>query len=287
MGVLLIILNQVTHQSEAMIVRRYGKKYGNGGMLFNAILCLFAALFFVVTDKNGLVFTTELVLYGIISCILFATGFYAMYRALVIGSFAITRLVNSFSGLISIFYGMIFLHESSSLLKWIAIIMVFLSVFFLKYQKKDGNKKSEVSLKWMVFVLLSAASNGFITVIMRMQQIKFANSYDNEFMIISLVGAAVILLLLGCVKEREKFATIIKHGSLYGLLAGMFNGATNFLNLAIYLFLPISVATPIRTGVGLVTSFLISICIYKEKFTGIQFVGAIIGIVALVLFKFA
>ncbi|MBQ3123809.1 MAG: EamA family transporter [Clostridia bacterium] len=287
MGVLLIILNQITHQGEGMIVRRYGKKYGAGGMLFNAILCLFSAVFFIVTDKGGLVFTKELVSYGLVSCILFATGFYAMYLALSMGSFAMTRLINSFSGLISIFYGIIFLSEGASLLKWIAIALVFVSAFFMRYQKKSENDTSQFSLMWLIFVLLSAVSNGFIAVLQRMQQLRFDRAYDNEFMIISLVGAAVILLVLGLIKEKEKVVSTVKYGSLYGLFAGMLNGATNFTNLAIYLFIPISAATPIKTGLGLVTSFLISIFIYKEKFTKMQFISAVIGVGALILFKLA
>ena len=117
MGVLLIILNQLTHSGEGMVVRRYGRKYGDGGMMFNAILCLFSAVFFVVTDKGGLVFTKELIVYGIIGCILFAAGFYGAYLALQMGSFAMKRLINSFSGLISIFYGIFFLSDVASLLR--------------------------------------------------------------------------------------------------------------------------------------------------------------------------
>ncbi len=287
MGALLIALQQLTHQGEGMIVRRYGKKYGSGGMLFNAILCLFSAVFFVITDKGGLVFTKELVVYGIISCILFATGFYAIYLALSMGSFAMTRLINSFSGIISILYGVIFLHEETGLLKWIAIALVFLSGFLMRYQKNDDGEKTNLSLKWLIFVLLSAVSSGFITVLQRMQQLRFDKAYDNEFMVISLVGAAVILFVLGLIKEREKLASTVKSGTLYGVGAGLLNGASNFLNFAIYLYIPISAATPIRSGFGMVVSFVISIFLYKEKFTKMQFISAVIGIVALVLFKFA
>ena len=284
MGVLLIILNQITHQGEGMIVRRYGRKYGAGGMLFNAILCLFSAVFFVVTDKGGLVFTKELIVYGIIGCILFAAGFYGAYLALQTGSFAMTRLIISFSGLISIFYGIIFLDEHASVLKWTAIALVFISSFLMKYQK--GGDKS-FSWKWFIFVLITAISNGFISVVQRTQQLKFNHAYNNEFMIISLVGAAVILAVLGIIKERDNFLPTLKKGSLYGVFAGMLNGASNLLNLLIIAEYQLSGSTPIRTGVGLAAGFLISIFIYKEQFRKIQLVGALIAIVALVLFKYA
>lgn len=284
MGVLLIILNQLTHSGEGMVVRRYGRKYGDGGMMFNAILCLFSAVFFVLTDTGGLIFTKELVMYGIIGCILFAAGFYGAYLALQTGSFGMTRLIISFSGLISIFYGIIFLHEQASLLKWIAIALVFVSSFVMKYQK-NGDK--DFSWKWLILVLITAISNGFIAVVQRIQQLRFEHAYDNEFMIISLIGAAVILAIMGIIKEKDNFLPTLKKGSIYGVFAGMLNGATNFLNLLIIAEFQLSGATPIRTGVGLATGFLISIFIYKEKFRKIQLLGALIAIVALVLFKYA
>lgn len=284
MGVLLIILNQITHLGEGMVVRRYGRKYGAGGLMFNAILCLFSAVFFVVTDKGGLVFTKELVLYGIIGCILFAAGFYGAYLALQTGSFGMTRLINSFSGLISIFYGIILLHEPASPLKWIAIALIFISSFIMKYQKGGGK---EFSWKWLMFAVITAVSNGFISVVQRIQQLKFNHAYNNEFMIICLVGAAVILAILGIIKEKDKFLPTLKKGSIYGVFAGMLNGASNFLNLLIISVFQLSGATPIRSGVGLATGFIVSIFIYKEEFKKIQLVGVLIAIVALVLFKYA
>ena len=60
MGYLLILINQAAHQVEGMLVRRYGKKHGAGGLFFNAIICLFAMFFFVLTDKGGFYFPKEL-----------------------------------------------------------------------------------------------------------------------------------------------------------------------------------------------------------------------------------
>ena len=53
MGFLFICLNQAAHQVEGMLVRRYGRKHGAGGMFFNAIICLFSMFFFVITDRDG------------------------------------------------------------------------------------------------------------------------------------------------------------------------------------------------------------------------------------------
>ncbi len=288
MGTLMIILNQVFHQGEGMMVRRYGKKYGSGGMFFNAIICFFAMTFFIFTDEGGLQFPAPIWIYGIIDCIMFAAGFYSVYVSLQLGSYAITKLISSFSAVISILYGIVFLHEKTNIVTYIAFVLIFVSVFLMNYKNEkethDAEKKA-VSFKWFLSVMVTVISNGFISVILRMQQLKFENAYDNEFMIISLGGAFVILFIIGLFTERERFTHIFKHGSLYGAVAGLCNGAANFVNLFILNYIPISIATPLKTGVGIVASFAISVLLYKEKFTKRQLAGAFTGFAALMLLK--
>ena len=287
MGAFLVSLDMFLQQGEGMIVRRYGKKHGDGGMFFNSIICLFSLIFFILTDKNGLVFPKKLFLYGLISCIMFAIGFYAMYVALQYGSYVSTKLISSFSGVISIVYGITFLKEPAGFNTYLGIILVFFSVFLMRYKKKSERDKNDkgFSLKWLLYVLASAISNGFISVISRMQQIRFENSYDNEFMILSFGGVFIALFILGIIKERENFRYIAKYGTLYGIGAGFFNGSKNLVNLAIYLYIPISVATPVKTGLGFILNFIISVFLYKEKFTKQQLISVLLGIVALILFK--
>lgn len=119
-----------------------------------------------------------------------------------------------------------------------------------------------------------------------MQQVKFDKACDNEFMIISLGGAFLLLFVLGLILERERLGKTLKYGTLYGAAAGILNGSMNFLNLAVYIFIPISAATSLKTGLGIVASFLVSVLIYREKFTKMQLASALVGIVALLLLQF-
>lgn len=285
MGTLLIVLEQFIVQSESMIVRRYGKKYGDGGMFFNAFICLFASVFFLLTDKGGLYFPKELWLYGIISCILFATGFYTMYVALATGSYVGAKMFSGFSGIIPITYGILFLKESASATTYIATALIFLSVFLRAYQKPGSNKNESTPLKWYIYLLLSAISNGFISVISRMQQIRFDHAYDNEFMIISFLGSFAFLFTMGLIKERGKLFHVAKYGILYGAGAGLFNGANNLVNLMIFLYLPISLSTPLRQGFGILVGFVIAKFLYKETYTKRELLSIIIGGIAVILFK--
>ena len=288
MGYLFLILKAVAHQSETMVVKKYGQKHQVGGMFFNAVICLFSLVFFAVTDKGGFYFPKELWLYGIISSLMFAGGFYYMYAALKAGSFALTKLLSSFSGVITIFYGIAILRERANYLTYISLALVFVSVFLMNFKRTNADdtaEKKPFSLKWLIYVIIVLVCNGFIAILQKMQQLRFDNACSNEFMIISLGGAFLALAIFGFVLERERFGYIVKHGTLYGMAAGVLNGISNFTGLLMLLYLPISLSTPLNTGAGIVLSFVISIAIYKEKFNKVQLLSAVVGLVALILMK--
>ena len=283
MGILLLFINQVVYQGYGAVTRHYSRKHGSGGLFFNAIVCLFSMMFFVITDNDGFNFSGELFIYGSISVIMFVAGFYSMFLALRIGSYAISILLSSFAGVIAIVYGIVFLNEPATLKTYLGILLSFVSVVLMNTVKKGSEESKGFSAKWFICILITVLANGFIAVLSRMQQIRFNNQCDNEFMIISLGGAFLLLLIYALVKERNNMASVLKHGGLYGAAAGTLNGLMNFVQLLSYLYLPISAVTSIKTGLATVCSFAVSRIAYKEKFSVAQIFGAVVGVVALLL----
>lgn len=284
MGTLLMALNIIANEAESMIVRQRGRKQAHGGFFFNAIICLFAAVFFIVTDKNSFAFPKELLPYGIASCIFYAGGFYFLYVALSEGSFVGSKMLSAASVLIPVCYGILFLGEAAKPATYAAIVLMILSVFMQVYKKGEDEAKKNSSAKWIVWALLSAICNGFIIVVTRSQQIKFSSAYDNEFMIFSLLGAFAFLITLTLIKEPGMIKKTLKHDMLYGIAAGALNGTKNFLNLLILLYFPVSVSTPLKTVLGYILSFLISAFLYKEPFTKLKLAGILTGVISVILF---
>ena len=67
------------------------------------------------------------------------------------------------------------------------------------------------------------------------------------------------------------------------MAAGICNGINNILILLTYNYLPISLISPFKTGLGMVLSFLVSITLYKERFSRRQWLGIAIAIAAVIL----
>lgn len=287
MGMFLIIVSLLMHQAEGIVVKEYGKRYGKGGMFFNAIICLFALVYFFVAEffsrEYKFYFPNWLWSYGIISGLCYATGFYAMYAALKTGSFGLTKLLSSFGSLIPIVYGIVFLNEQPTNFTYVAVVLVLISVFLMNHKSTD--EKANFSVKWLVCVIASIIANAGIMIVAKSQQLVFDTKCSNEFLMISYALAVAFLIIFGIIYERSQFKSTIKGGSLYGLIAGVFNGMNNVLILLTYRYVPLTIITPVKGALGLVISFVLSVLLYKEKFTKKQIVSVIIGIVAAVLSK--
>lgn len=282
-GMLLVIFGVMMNQSEAVTVRQYGKKYGQGGMIFSGIMCLFAMLYFLVTDRDGLMFSKGILLLGIVNSVMYAIGFYMAYVAFKTGSFGLSRLVMSYGVIISTFYGIIFLKEPATVITYIALILILVSMFLMYYQKQDTSDEKKISFKWILSLFFVVISNSASTIIARIQHGMYEGAFINEFMLVSLAGGGILLFVLGAVFERDSLKPTFKHGLLYGAGAGVFNGINNLTGLMAFGYLPLSVISPVRSALGVVIGFLVSVFLYKETFSRRQVVSVVMGILAVIL----
>ncbi len=279
----LMLVRIVIHKFEGVFMKKYNTKHSKGGFLFTAIVSLFSMLFFLITDRGGLIFPPELFVYGIIAGILYCSASFLTYVALGCGSYVMSSLILAYSVLFKIVYGIVGLNEPTSLYFYIGLFIILISIFLVRGENvaKDSQKR-KVSLKWLVCILISFFGNGMFGIISRMQQIRFNNQCSNEFYIISLSFSAIILFIIGFIKDGKDLKYLIKHGSLYAIGSGLSNGISNSITLLIQILIPISVSAPAATGLNIVITFIISAVIFKETFLKRQLVGVVLGGIGLI-----
>lgn len=283
-GYLLIFVYTLLNLFESIFVRTYAKKHGSGGMLMNAMVALFATLFFLITDTGGFHAPAEMIPLAVLNAFLFAAGFYCTFAAYKCGPYGLTRLIGNFSLIFTIFYGII-LGERPSALTYIGIVMIFASMILINYQKRSEGENG-FSFKWLILVTVSLVANGFIGVLTRMQQLRFNDTCSSEFQIISIGGSFLLLTVIGLILDRKRLSYFLHHGTLYGAGAGICNGAKNFLTLVIYTLLPLTVISPLKTGLGMLAIFIMAVLFYKEKYTKRQLIGVLLGAAAVILLAF-
>lgn len=250
----------------------------------NAVIALFAALFFLITDKGDFYAPAAMIPLALINSLLFAIGYYFTYVAFQIGPYGLTRLISNFSLLFTVFYGILFLDEPTSAFTYIGLALIVCAMVLINYHGKNQEKEEgEISVRWLICVCTSVVANGFIGILTRFQQIRFDNACSNEFQFISIGTSFLLLAIIGLMADRDKLGKVLKVGSLYGIVAGLFNGAKNFITLAVYLYVPISTAGPIKTGLGMVGAYVVAVLLYKERYTLWQKIGVLSGACAVIL----
>ncbi len=283
--IVLTFLSTGVNLVESVMIKKYNEKHSKGGYFFTGIVSLFSMLFFVGKDllvnRDGFDFNVEMLPYGIIAGIFFSMASILTFVALCCGPFALSRLILSYGGIFSICYGIFFLHDKIGVYTVMGILLMLVSLYLNRAPKGDNERKA--SLKWLICIILSAVGSGMFSVIMKMQQVKFLNAVDNEFMIVCLGFSALALFVIGIIKDGKDTLYILKNGTAYSAVAGLSNGLSNFLTLFTNQLLAISIASPVRSGVGIIFSFIVSLLFFKEKFLPRQVVGMLIGTASIVL----
>ena len=147
MAILLMLLNIIVQQCEGIFIKKYNSAHKKGGFVFTAIVSIFSMFFFVLTDKDGLAFDKNVVLYGIVAGIFFCLASFTTYVALGCGSYVMTRLIMSYGILITIAQGF-FLGEAVTFMKCLGIAIILISLYFVK--SDDPKSGVKITKKWLI-----------------------------------------------------------------------------------------------------------------------------------------
>jgi len=255
----------------------------SGGFIFTALSSITAAAVLLCWGGIGQISTYTLLLgvaFGAITAIQGITNF----AALQCGPMSYTTVIISFSTLISALSGVMFFGEDP--LGWAQIVGIALMLgSFVLAVKNDGDEKS-VNLKWFLLSLVAFVSTGGIGI---MQKVHQNSEHKNElgaFLIVAFVISAVISAI---------FTVFVKHGEQKTdnmpdkgarlnwtavsvmLICGAFVAVNNKFNLYLSGVMDSAVFFPVVNGGGLVLATVAALLVFKEKLTGKQWVGVVLG----------
>lgn len=247
-------------------------------VLFSAITSLIALCFFLLTSGFDLAFDGRLVPYSLGFAVSYASAWIGSIFAVRYGNLAISSLITSCSLIFPTTYGII-MGETVTPKIVIGVALLF-SAIVLVNLKLDPNDK--FSVKWFVFAMISFLGNGVCSIMQNMQKRALGDSYTHEFMIIALSAAFLLLMVFACVTSKNVKADL-KVCLPFATANGMANGAVNFLTLTLIGNIPNTVLYPSMSALNMIAAFLLSYVMYKEKFSKLQYVGYVLGVVSIVL----
>ena len=276
---LLLLCQNVVGAFAKIVQKQYNLKVEKPNvLLFSAITSVFALCFFVITSGLRLEFDARLIPYSLCYAVAYAVGWVGLVKAVKFGLLAITWMIVNSSLIFPLIYG-IALGEVVTPLIGIGLVLLFVSIILVNL-KQEG--KNRISAQWFFWVTLGFAGNGGCLLVSNMYKRALGETFHHEFMIIAL-SAAAVMLLLAAVKAGVNFREDLKLCALYAVPNGLANAATTLLMLILIGNIPNTILYPTNSALGMIMTFLVAFFLYRERFSKVQYIGYVIGIVSAVL----
>lgn len=269
------------------VFRKIYTLYTSGDMasifIFNAVSSLVGAVVLLLCGISvPSAFTLGLgILFGIVT----ALQALALLWALKIGPMSYTAVIGSFSTLVTAVSGTLFFDEKITVLQIVGIAIMLCS-FVLATDKDKDKKKS--SLLWLLLCTVNFMSIGCIGIMQKVHQASAHRAELSEFLVIAFVVAGLLSGILAAVFCKRTAVQKQQKSSLTLLLfcmavAGIGAALNNRFNLYLSGVIDSAIFFPVVNGGGLVLSTLAAVVFFKERLTKKQWIGILLGIVAVLM----
>lgn len=264
-----------------LIAKQYNASVKNPNTyMFSSLVAASAMVFFLIINGGKFKFVPETAGYSLSFAAMYSMAMIGNVMAINCGPLAISTLINQCSLIIPTLYGIFALKENLSAVGYLGIILVFVCLFLVKPQTKEGDAK--VSPKWFAWVATGFVGNGMCSTIQKMQQLKFGGAYKSEFMTVALAVGALVMFASACLSSKSITADIAS-AIKYAPFEGAANGGLNMLVMLLTSLVPTAILFPVVMSGGVVITFIASVTLFKEKLAAKQLVGYVLGALSIVL----
>ncbi len=227
-------------------------------------------------------FDAKVLPYSVMFGLFLTMGTMGNIFALKTGPIVLTSLLVQISTVAVAVWGVIFWSERFTTKIIIGMVLVLVLLFLCLYTKKEeGTKTQKITLKWLFFVMLAFVGNGACLIVQKTQQIVFGNLHGNMLMFFAMIVCVIAGTVVLLISDKSDIKPIVKRGGVFASLVGIANGLLNlFVILITKTDLKSSLVYPTLAVGGLIITSLLSIVLFKERLKWWQWVGVIIGIVA-------
>lgn len=253
-----LIFNLIGNALAILVMALFG-----GAAAVHRPTVLLAAVFGFANLLSGLTFTSALKL-----------GPMSLSSLLILsGSMICSTLVNS----------IVYREGMPTVIQLIGIVLILISMVLASNAKADKN----ITPLWIGVVLLSAAMNGSLGIIQKIQASSAFPAEQMQFLFWTFIFCTVfnLIWLLLNTKVKKEPVTVAVNRKLTGsaLLVGATTSAQHIINLKLVAELPSAVFFPICSGSRILLSGLVDIVLFKTKLSVRQVISFVLGFAAIMM----
>ena len=266
----------------------YNKKNANEGNitpLYNFLLCSFACVAWGIIYAFDFSFEPKALLYSLGFGICYATVIVTLTKALAVGPTSITALIQQLSLIGATIWGFAFwntwdIQKAPLVLSGLALVII--SLILSLYTGKKVEQK--ITVKWFFYAAILFTANAGCAIFQKSEQIALNGKHGSMFMFFGVLLAAIVCFVSFLLSSKPNVKKLIKTSWIFPVGAGVCNAVGNLfvVLLATTSLSPNLIYPAIAVG-GLAITSIISVFLFKEKLAWWQWVGVVVGAVAVTL----
>ncbi|MEM7548945.1 MAG: hypothetical protein AAF363_04690 [Bacteroidota bacterium] len=286
-----LLLSIILHVAIFLIFRFYAiyKIDRLGAIIVNYIVCVLTGLIFLrdFAKISSVGFETPWIPWAIATGALFVFTFNLMAYCTQVFSVTVSSVSSKIALVIPVVFSLFILKigvEGFTLFNYIGILLALSAVVLTSYQENKENIHVSGLIKWLVPLGVFVFS-GFIDVILNYANYAMIPSEEEKvypifaFLSAAIFGLVALLIRRKKVGIRSVIAGIIlgipNYFSIYFLLKALSSFENN--GAVLYPFLNIGI---------ILTSALFSVILFKERLSGINKLGLLFAVIAIILISF-
>lgn len=287
MSFLLILCAIILYSFQTLFCKMYTDQYPGRKSLASPVFCvcegIAIALFTLLACKFKFEASPVTILIGVVNaCVLLGYNT-SLIKAGERGSYAFMNVMMLFGGiLLPMFYSIVFLGDSLSLMQ-IAAIVIMLGSFVLMNLKEIKLKGAPVS--YYVLCLLLFLFNGIYSVLLKVQSV-YNDDQSKEMVIITFGVMGLISLVQLIFKEKKDTPAAFRlDDKSIVLMALCIISATLAINVVVLImpYVNLSVFYTLNNGGVLLLSAAYSVVLFKEKLSVPKVIGILMAIASVTM----
>ena len=229
-------------------------------------------------------FDFKVIIYSLVFTVGYTTAMLSSVCVYREGPMALSSLIMQLSMISTTVWGFFFWESEITAPVIVGLLLVIVALVLCLYTGKDGEgEKKKISAKWLLYISLFFVGNSVGTITQRTQQLDFDSAYGDFFMTVA-TGVSFAVCLFVYLKSDKTDTKKILEGSWYiPLLCGAFNFFQNLFVIILATLLSANIVYPVLMIGSLAVTSIFSIAIFKERMNWWQWVGVVVGAIAIAL----
>lgn len=268
----------------ATFYNRKNSSFKETAKIYNLLILGSVFICWLIKFLTNPVFDFTVIIYSLIFTVGYTTAMLSSICAYREGPMTLSSLIMQLSMISTTVWGFFFWGSEITAPVIVGLFLVIVALVLCLYTGKhtEGEQK-KISARWLFYISLFFVGNSVGTITQRTQQIDFDSDYGDFFMTVA-TGVSFAVCLFVYLKSDKTDTKKILEGSWYvPVLCGIFNFLQNLFVIILATLLSANIVYPVLMIGSLATTSIFSIVIFKERMNRWQWVGVVLGAIAIVL----